>query len=964
MGREPRRVLLAGLAAIALSAGAATADDQAVQEVTVTGTLIKAPNLTTASPVTVVGKDEIQYQGATEIENVLNRLPQFTADANENGSNGSDGTARVNLRHLGPSRTLVLVDGRRMLPQETADVNFIPSTLVDRVDVVTGGASAVYGSDAVAGVVNFIIRKNLDGVRADYQYGVAQHENGDDSLRSLSSAKGFSLAPSSVWDGVKRDANVAAGMNFDHDRGNVTVYIGRRTSQAVTQDRRDYSNCALNLSGNDALACGGSSNNSYGLFTLLSGPNSGETLVNSKDGSKSWVPYNSSYAYNYAPTNYIQRSDQRVTAGTFAHYEVAPEAELYGSFMMMDDRSFSQAAPSALFQGTTFSINCDNPLMSASQAATLCGSSAGTGATENTFIGYRLTGPGSEPRRDDLRHGDYRMNAGLKGDLDSAWSYDLNFLFSRMVLSEHYQNNVDNTKAQNALLVSNVNGVPTCQSVISGADPSCVPINAFQYNGISTAGYKYLYTGSNTHDTENEKVLSAGLTGQLGDYGIASPLAKDGVAVAFGAERRTESLTFEADAQAQDGGTMPNSGTLNVTELYGEMQIPLIQDRPWIKELSLDTGYRVSKYSSGEGWLSTYKLELQYAPTEDIRPRVSYNRAARAANISELYASQSLGNISGDDPCAGSSPTASLASCQRSGVTAAQYGHIPQCPADTCVTQNGGNPQLKPEVAKTYTIGAVLTPRILPALSMTVDYYDIKVDRYISSVDATTAINQCIGSGNSYFCGLFHRDPTVGVLFGNNGYIVATNQNTGYLATSGVDVSADYKLSLADLVGEGWGRLDFGLVGSVLMKQVTEPLPGLGTYDCKGLFGVTCGQPAPMWRHQVRATWSPSWVPGTLSLNWRYIGSVKNEADTGNPFLASDYVIVNKQIKAYNYFDLAVTTEFTKGITGRAGVNNIFDKDPPAIATSELGSFNNGNTYPGVYDALGRTLFVGLTAEF
>lgn len=977
--RLARLDLLAGVAAVAflsVVAGVpaafaqevATADEPAALDaVVVTGSRIKRPNLASASPMTVVGDDEIKYQGATSIESVLNRLPQFTADSNENGSNGSDGTARVNLRNMGSSRVLVLVDGQRMLPAETADVNFIPGALVDRIDVVTGGASAVYGSDAVSGVVNFILKKNLNGVRLDAQYSIAQHTNDASYPRSLITQAGYKLPDKHVTDGAKIDVNLAFGMNAPDDRGNVTFYVGYRELKPVTQDSRDYSACGLNLAGdrNNALVCGGSSNNEYGLFTLLSGPNAGQTLNNTKDGNKTWVPYDSSFLYNYAPTNYIQRSDSRYTAGAFAHYEINKAAELYGSFMFMDDHTFSQAAPSALFQGTTFRINCNNPLMSASQAATLCGSAAGTDVNQDTFIGYRLTGPGSSPRRDDLRHTAYRINFGSRGEIAPGWTYDAGFLYSQVVLDESYKNNVDNAKAAKALQVVNVNGVATCKSVVDGTDPNCVPIDVFKYQGLSAAAYKYLYAPTYTHGVQREKVLSATVNGDLGQYGIKSPWANDGVALALGVEHRREELKFEADALAQAAGTKENAGAFSVNEIYGEVDLPLVQDAPFIKSLSVNAGYRTSKYDYLDDRVSTYKVELQYAPTSDVRFRASYNRAVRAANISELFAAQGLGNVAAVDPCSGPTPKASAAACALTGVTAAQYGRIPDCPAETCVTQGGGNPDLKPEVADTRTAGVVLTPRFLPGFSMSLDYFDIYVDQYIGAVDAPTVINQCVQTSNPYFCSLFHRDPTSGVLFGDRGYIIATNQNTGFLQTSGLDVTGNYRLDLSSLTkGGNWGEVDFSFVGTYLNSRKIEQLPGLGAYNCKGLFGPTCGQPNPAWRHQMRVTWNLPWAPATISANWRYFGGTDLSSNDSNPFLQGDYVEINRKIKAYSYLDLAATWKVREQLALRAGMNNAFDKDPPVIAAGLLSSFGNGNTYPGVYDPMGRTLFVGLSMDF
>jgi len=948
-------------------AAANTVDANAI---VVTGTRIRRPNLTSNSPLAVVSSTEIRDQGATSVESVLNKLPQFTADANENVSNGSDGTSNINLRDLGSNRVLVLINGRRMLPQQAVDTNFVPSALVERIDVVTGGASAVYGSDALSGVVNFILRDDLNGFRLDAQTSFYQHNNDDSFIHGLIDQHGYQRAPENVIDGGKQDINAAFGKNFADGRGNVTVYAGYRHTDPVTQDTRDVSSCALDPSdaAGTSLQCGGSSNNQYGLFTLLTGPNAGQTLNNTKDGKHTWTPYNSSFLYNYAPTNYFQRSDQRYTAGAFAKFKFSPLAELYGSFMYMNDHTFSQAAPSALFQGTLFTINCDNPFLSASQASTLCGAAAGTPATEDTFIGYRLTGSGSSPRRDDLRHEDYRYSVGLRGDFAKGFSYDLNFLRSEVHYHETYLNNVDNVKAQRAIDVVNVNGKPTCRSVIDGTDPNCIPADIFAYNAIAPDAYQYLYSPQSTQSRNTQTIFSANINGDLGEYGVRSPWADHGIGIALGADHRRETLLFTADAIAKQNGTNDADGTITVNEGYGEIEVPLVEDKPFIHDLTINGGFRYSAYHNAQGstgfksdfnvW--TYKGEISYAPTRDLRLRASYNRAIRAPNIGELFGAVGLGNVAAQDPCSSASPTADFATCALTGVTQAQYGHIPECPAQTCVQQYGGNRNVKPEKGDTYTLGAVLTPRMIPNFTLSVDYFHIKVNGYISSIPPSLTISQCFDSKNPYYCGLFHRDPRSGVLFGTDGYVVGTTLNTGYLMTSGIDITSSYRLGIGSL-----GSLNFDLVGTWLNKLVTEPLPGLGSYDCKGLFGGTCGEPAPEWRHQLRTTWA---IPGpnkaTLSLAWRYFGGVRLSTLSSNPFLNGTPSVINRRIKAYNYFDLAATMQFTKGLTLRAGVNNLFDKDPPALAQGVLASFGNGNTYPGVYDPLGRTIFFGATVEF
>ncbi|MFZ3482421.1 TonB-dependent receptor domain-containing protein [Sphingomonas sp. 3-13AW] len=918
--------------------------------ITVTGTRIQRPDLTSNSPLTVVGAQEIRLQGATNVESVLNRLPQVTADSNENVSNGSDGTAKVNLRNLGNNRNLVLVNGQRLLPVQAVDLNLIPSVLVDRVDVVTGGASAVYGSDAISGVVNFILKQDLNGIRADAQYGFSFHDNNNRAARQIVQDAGYDRANRNVLDGQRLDLNLAAGKNFAEGRGNITVYGGYRNVKPILQSDRDVSACAFDPNSTaTGLICGGSSNNQYGLFTPLTGPGRGNSFVNTKDGQKTWTTYGPDFRYNTAPLNYFQRSDERYTAGGFARFEISPAAEVYASGMFMDDRSYSQVAPSAMWQGDNYTINCNNPLMSAQQGQILCGSAYGTPQTQDLFVGYRPVAGLARPRRDDLRHTDYRFTGGVRGKIAEGIQYDVNALYSRVLFRENYQNDIDARRANRGLQVVDVNGTPTCTSVIDGTDPNCVPLDVFGYGAISQDAFDYIYAPTYTRGVDTEQVYSGNISADLTSYGVSSPWATRGIGLVLGVEHRRESLKFTADELARFKGTTESQGKFNVSEIYGEIEIPVLQDLPFAKSLTLNAGYRLSDYSSQAKKISTYKFEVEYSPVSDIRFRGSYNRAIRAPNISELYASQGLGNVSAQDPCSGANPVASLEQCLATGVTPAQYGTIPECPAQTCVSLFGGNPNVRPEKGDTYTAGMVLTPSFLPRFSLSVDYFNIKVKDYIGSIPAALSIEQCLESGQAYFCDLFRRDPRTGVLFGREGYVVSTTLNTGSLATAGIDVVASYSVPTASV-----GTFSADLVGTWLDKLVTEPVPGLGSYDCKGLFGPTCGQPTPEWRHQARLTWTDAQKIGTISLNWRYIGAT--EIYTG--------AALNHDINAYNYFDLAGTVKVQEGIIFRAGVNNLLDKDPPFLAQGNLYAFGNGNTYPGVYDVAGRTLFMGISANF
>ena len=967
---------------------APAADEAQATTVVVTGTRIRRPNLKSASPITTVDAKEVKLQGAIAVDSFLKALPQIEAGNNENQSNNSDGTAGVNLRSLGGNRSLVLIDGQRFLPTLGVDLNFIPTTLIERTDVLTGGASSVYGSDAMSGVVNFIMRKKLKGVRVDAQYSIYQHTNDDDYLRGIQSDAGLKLAKENVWDGQKYDFNVAAGGDIDEGRGNVMGYFGYRKMEAVRQDARDYSNCALVFADADGsqFGCGGSSTHAYGWFRPLSaeaGIYQNQNLANNKDGSKTWVPNDATFNYNYAPDNYTLRNSERYQAGAFANYKVNEHVEAYGSFMFMDDHSVSQVAPSGIWSGRAFTINCDNPLMSAEQATMMCGAAAGTDTLVQSWVALRAaTGT---PRRNDMRHTNYRFTGGFRGAITDGWTYDANFMHATTVGQFNYQNDINQDKAAQALRAVNIGGQVVCQDTSNG----CMPIDVFSANGPSAEGYAFIYAPTFTRNEQTIDVFNAYVSGDLGQYGIKSPWADDGVAVVLGGEHRQETLDERRD-ESQLSYASNADGKVSVDELFTEIEVPIVSDKPWIYSLNASLGYRTSNYDVSSSKAvgdskktETSKLEVRYAPTPDILFRASYNKAMRAANISELFAAQAVGNVALIDPCSESQlakpGAATEAECARTGVTHDQYvdRSIPDTAADVGTALGGGNPDLDPETAKTTTFGLVFTPRAVRNLSLSIDYFKIHIDGYIGSVQAQTAVSQCLTTGDSFYCGLVHRDPgapaspgnparpATGSLYGSDmtgGYVISTNVNTGYLETTGLDFTGAYSLDTQ------FGGLNFSFVGTLLNSLETEVLPGLGSYDCKGLYGGVCGQPSPKWRHNLRTTWTPGWdsvwAPSSISLNWRYFGETDLATNSDDQYLTGTKSTLNAKIEAYNYFDLAMTKDLPHGLVLRAGVNNLFDKDPPAIMGGLLFENGNGNTFPSTYDPLGRMFFIGISSAF
>ncbi len=975
--------MICGVAII--GSGQALAQDSG-DEIVVTGSRIPTQNLTSTSPLTVVSSQEARLQGTTSVETLLQNLPSVVPEFNQGVDNGATGTATVSLRGLGSNRTLVLVDGDRLMPGDpivpSPDLNNIPAALVDHIEVVTGGASAVYGSDAVAGVVNFIMLKNFEGVRLDAQYGFALHHNGNEADRTLVSNYNATHQGNEIalaTDGLDAESfNVTAviGVNSADGKGNITAYAGYRNLQPLGQGRRDYGACGLSTISSvsnvyDTHVCQGSSNSAYGRFVDFGSSDN-------PDGSKTFVPFSGAYAFNFGPYNYYQQHDELYTAGYFAHYEVTPSLDVYSRLMFADDDQFSQAAPSGLFfnNGPIYAISCSNPLMSAAQAAVVCGPGAPDvhdGISDHLTIAYRFQGV---PRVTDLSHTAYTVTLGAKGQIGTNWSWDLHGQFGRTAFREVFKGDVSNTKINEAL---NAIPGPGGTAVCASGNPSCVPLDIFtslardltpeMLNFLEVTAFKTGYT--------TELIVDASITG---DLGARSPWASDSVKVAAGAEYRRENLKLDVDSEfatadlsGSGGVNPPGSGAFNVYELFGELRAPLIQDMPMVNSLALELGYRYSDYSLS-GNTSTYKALLDWAPTPDIRLRGGYNRAVRAPNIVELFTPPVVALESFGDPCSGATPGASLAQCELTGVTAAQYGHVPDCGAAQCSGLQGGNTALKPEKADTYTVGAVITPRFLRGFSATIDWYSIRINQPIQPLGGSLIVSQCI-AGVQSFCDLIHRAPGSGALFGlttADGYVIDLNANTGHVLTTGLDLGVSYRLDLSRVSGSNLGTLSFNFLGSYVDKFETAPNSTAATYDCAGLYGLVCLEPTPKWKHQFRVTWASPWNLD-LSVNWRYLGPVNLDINTSDPQLAVYGVgfqdSIDAKLPSYSYFDLAAQWRVKDHFTFRAGVNNLFDKDPPVVDANYLGvagtnAFGNGNTFPGVYDTLGRTVFVGLTADF
>jgi len=978
---------------------ASAAMAQEVETVVVTGSRIPQVGVYSSSPVTAVTNQEIKYEGTTNVETLLNNLPSAFADFGSYESNGSPGTATVNLRNLGSARTLVLIDGKRLMPGDPSlpspDLNQVPAALVDHVEVVTGGASAVYGSDAIAGVVNFIMRKDFEGVEFDGQWTGYQHTNDNAFARGIvaeglggTTPGSIPEAPRNIFDGDTVDLNGVIGVNSPDGKGNITMYGGFRHISPVTEDTRDFSACGTSTTFSGSFICAGSStaarvedgNIGGGRFVSLDGGTCANCTVDPLTGALRG--FTQADRFNFAPLNYLQRPDQRYTMGAMGHYEFNKAIDVYSSLMFMDDHTVAQIAPSGAFFGTILQTNCDNPELTPDEVNQFCTSATNVQRPgfATLLIGRRNIEGGN--RQDDLRHTSYRMVVGAKGDLGGGWAYDAFAQYGDTVYQEEYLNDLSIVRIRHSL---DVNPDGNCASADDGSDPSCVPWNIFVPNGVTKAATNYLGVPGMKEGSTQEWVAGASLTGDLGSWGIQSPWSKSPVALALGTEYRQEELNLRTDLEfssgdlaGQGGPTLGTNGGYNVTEGYGEIRVPLVQDMPFFQDLSVNAGYRYSSYNLA-GPVSSYKYGGEWQPIDDFRLRASYQRAVRAPNVIELFTPQSLGLWGGTDPCAGTAPVFSLSQCENTHVTPSEYGHILQCISGQCGGLFGGNINLNPETSNTTEFGVVLTPTFLEGFTATVDYFKITLNGAIGVVPEADALSSCATTNNQFFCDLIHRSTGpgsfAGAIFGTGptaGFVTATNVNTGAIRTSGVDVEANYTSHLEDWGMGANGSLSFNLLGTYTQDYKVTPVPGEHQYDCAGLFGLTCGTPIPSWRHKLRVSWTSPW-DFDLSFDWRHMSSVKFDANTNDTTLNGPCGgpcgdLSDAKIGAYDYLDISADYTVHEGISIHAGVQNVFDKDPPILDSNTLGvsapPFGNGNTYPQVYDSLGRTIFLGVTVKY
>ena len=965
-----------------------------VEEVVVTGTRIADPNVTSSSQITSIDGEELLVRGITRVEDYLNDLPQISPGQSITNSNGASGTATANLRNLGCSRTLVLMNGRRMVSGTTgggncADLNTVPTLLLDKVEVLTGGASSVYGSDAVAGVVNFILDDEFVGMKSSFYHGFYQHKNDNSSLRDLVASYDYALAPKDVTTGDTEKVSVAFGGEIDGGKGHITAFMEHTDTKPILQGEYDISACALR---SGFSGCGGSSTIPPGRWADFGGYNAGGfvnvdptiTGVDFKVLGNEFVS-RAGQVYNYNPTNFFQRPDDRFNSGFFGKYEVSDNAEVYVDMTYMKSESNAQIAYSGTF-GNITALPCYNAFLSEQQYNAACGDWTGMGGDhapdfasgaaalaylanldlavgDGSILGYKAPlyslkrNVEGNPRQSIFAYKSFTQTVGVRGDINDNWSYDAYYQTSNVVYNNEYRNDLSVTAINRAVDVVSVNGVPTCVSALNGTDSTCVPYNLFQgglpgdqgIQGVIDGGQElqsYIANSTYINGDGEQTTFTAYVTG---DTGYSIPGAPGNVSVVAGFESRELSSDFRPDLPSRTGdrsgsggATLPLGGKYDVDEFFVELGIPVTDT------VSMDAGFRSADYSTGND-TTAMKLGAFWTVNDKVSVRGSFQTSQRHANLAELYQGIGQGLVDLDyDPCGidpdtGAAPIATQEQCLNTGLPANLYGTDLKSPADQYNIQTGGNPNVAPEESESMTIGVVLNP--MDGLTLTVDYFDITVEDGIGTVSPKTALDKCIETGAAAFCNLINRNPVNGSLWLTGGYISAQITNISEEQTSGIDVIFDYS------VDTNWGPLVVSGVTTLLDSYDITELPGEAAIGCSGNWGGSCGKnpmPEVMGSYTVGLTTE---FDTDVILGVRYLG----ETDDLN---ANDI-----DFDAYTYLDATAIYSVNDNMSVTLGVSNLLDKEPGY--TSDAGTApGNGNTFPGYFDAFGRHIHLSINYSY
>jgi iron complex outermembrane recepter protein len=971
--RRARCAVVAWIAAQIPFAPVAAQDD-AIEEVVVTGSRIARADFESASPIVTLPASAFEQTSAITVERTLNTLPQFSASATGTSNDpANDGQANVSLRGIGVSQTLVLIDGRRLMPADgrgSPDLNVLPPALISSVEVMTGGASAAYGSDAIAGVVNFKLIDHFDGVKLDGQWSQTDRGDGEQYIFGLT-----------------------AGTSFADGRGSLMGYVGYTDRAQVNQSDRAFSRVPLKYYPDETHGVGpggaflgtGSGVTEEGVLVVFPTPAAFNTVFASYGYAPGTVSYYPAYGanpdgslftigddvhagsvvnyrgavnpalsnsrfhtYDYAPTTALQMPLDRTSVFLHGTYDFSPTTHGYLQALYSDYSVSRQLAPVA---AGVLLVPPTNPYVPA-DLKTLLDSRA---LPDDPFrFNWRISETGPRVSRNDRQL--LQLTSGITGQVFTDWNYDAYVQWGSNARTEHQTGNVSISRFQDLVFAPD------------GGQSICGEFNPFQVGAVSNDCASYISVSGSHKITVRQTLAEVSTNGPL----VALPAGD--LRAAFGVFYQGEDFNFRPDAElstmlpAVPGviGARPDitgfpaaparQGSQSNTDLYAEMLAPIARDAAGIHSLDIDLGYRHSNYRHG-GRAESYKAELLYRPLQPVLLRGSYEHAVRAPSIDELYYPQLSNqfNIPRPDPC-------SVTSAARQGPDSARVEALclaQGLPADLLASYafdlrkvdgvSGGNPDLQSEKADTYTVGVVFSsPFEQPAirtLQVSLDWYDIDLTDAIGRWDSESSVARCFDpaynptySASNIYCGFFTRSAITGEILA-----LIVDSNIGGIQTSGVDLQVDWAMDV------GTGRLAANLyVTHVQVWKYSDPSGGTIEYaGTIGGGGIT--RALPEWKSLLNLSYQRG-AFGTYA-RWRYIDGM------------TDAIYPDFQVPSRNYLDLggsvAIESGKLHGLTASVGIDNATDTDPPLFP-----SYSQANTDPAMYDVLGRRFYLSLGYRF
>lgn len=942
----------------AQSAAVAGDDSKPISEVLVTGSRIARSNEESATPLQALGTDEIRNSGSVSPGDVMRQLPALAAGVNSESSGVSFNAAGLDLldlRSLGFDRTLTLINGRRQVssnPSSTAvDLNTIPTPLIERVEIITGGASAVYGADAVSGVVNIILKKNFEGFQIDSQYGLSQRT-----------------------DAKRQDFSVLAGTNFADNRGNVTAFLGFTNEGGIAWNARPGGVSGANwlpnpantgphdgipdfVLANNVRQLGGQQESMFLLdrghgqeafgfnpdgsvrpFAL--GPSGLMGGGQFTDGGEATLGFDSTCPQNQCP---FRIPVKRYLGTINTTYGLTETTDLFFEGRFATTKS--KALIGSVFEIPPFtnSMSIDNPYVSPSLRALLQQAGADS-------VGIIRSDQELGPRGQDAQRRTMEFVAGAKGDTGLGdFKYEVSLQYGNTDFVNTRLNDIYQDRWLNAIdAIQGTDGTIECRSEVARAQ-GCVPLNLMQTGSVLTpAILKYVEIPSATETARiDQTVYSGNVSGSIGDFFGAGQTG-----LVLGAEYRKEFSDYETSPIDQQGQGFffvqraPTRGEYHVKEVFSEVLVPIFKDRFLAKSLDLEAAVRHSDYSTA-GKTTSWKFGGTWAPIRDVRFRGTVARAVRAPNIGELFAVAEQGFITADDPCDVANITGGsanrAANCAALGVPA---NFISNARTINIRTTQGGNPNLTVETANTITVGTVLTPSFLNNFSMSIDYFRIRIDNAVNVFQTQDVLNNCVDNAttDNPFCAAITRDAA-----GNLINVTSNNINVSRLDREGLEFDVRYAREL------GPGLLNMDFAATKMMTNDTIVAPGTATFgrviDQNGEIGY------PKWKGRLGANYDLNPFGVSATVTW-----LSNMIRDNQPSLPEDnrasagtgnHIIVNTQA------DYNVTSK----IRVYLGIDNLFDKLPPPLPDTRGGG---GSSFPqaGIFPSTGRYFYGGVSLGF